>query len=738
MKNKILTLVFATASLTVAAQTTITFDSNDYKSVGVYDTWEESPFRTGVLAGNAKVLKNPFTETTGVKNSTDSILGVQRSRFGSNTFGVRVDLNTAISTSETTQYVHALVYKPNTSPVMLVGLGKRESFTDEPTTVEQFWVTSNFTPKANQWCDMVFPIKTVTGVKIYSWVIVPDLASPHTLTSDFACYVDQIAVTSSSSQRTGPFTSSTVTPDPDTEDTTAIYGVNFDKTQTNTRETDNGNGIRYLKGISLAGDEGTQSYTPDTTDTRYHLVYKDATDTITFNVKPGSTYTPSVSYQGNWMHAYAYIDYDNDGQFTPVLSDGKNASGSEAVSYSGYNPSSESTVYNSSGTTLTGSNRNTLSMPSFTIPSSTKPGIYRMRFKVDWNCIDAGGGDGSNSTNMQSIIDNGGGIIDILLNVHDDNVAVSAQHRNGSITESDGSELRTTTTFNQSFGIVVSPAPGFENKDIVVKHGYNLSGAQYVNNNRQWQEITYTADQFGSDGSVTIPATAVDGEVNILGNFAQKQYVSLNDTEEMPTDEYGENCVIFSRTFSTKYYNTVCLPFSLTEAQYKAAFGNDTKVYLYDNNNSEGNVYFYSSKKIEANVPFLMTTSTTSNTFLFDNVTIVEGTPKVNGTDYDYVGNYEGQILLPYGTYFISSNVLYRSIGLSKMKGYRAYIQPHSDSANSRLNLFVDGMPTSIDQVVMSDDDPASVYTTEGIELSSKANLQKGVYIKGGKKVFTK
>ncbi len=738
MKNKILTLVFATASLTVAAQTTITFDSNDYKSVGVYDTWEESPFRTGVLAGNAKVLKNPFTETTGVKNSTDSILGVQRSRFGSNTFGVRVDLNTAISTSETTQYVHALVYKPNTSPVMLVGLGKRESFTDEPTTVEQFWVTSNFTPKANQWCDMVFPIKTVTGVKIYSWVIVPDLASPHTLTSDFACYVDQIAVTSSSSQRTGPFTSSTVTPDPDTEDTTAIYGVNFDKTQTNTRETDNGNGIRYLKGISLAGDEGTQSYTPDTTDTRYHLVYKDATDTITFNVKPGSTYTPSVSYQGNWMHAYAYIDYNNDGLFTPVLSDGKNASGSEAVSYSGYNPSSESTVYNSSGTTLTGSNRNTLSMPSFTIPSSTKPGIYRMRFKVDWNCIDAGGGDGSNSTNMQSIIDNGGGIIDILLNVHDDNVAVSAQHRNGSITESDGSELRTTTTFNQSFGIVVSPAPGFENKDIVVKHGYNLSGAQYVNNNRQWQEITYTADQFGSDGSVTIPATAVDGEVNILGNFAQKQYVSLYDTEEMPTDEYGENCVIFSRTFSTKYYNTVCLPFSLTEAQYKAAFGNDTKVYLYDNNNSEGNVYFYSSKKIEANVPFLMTTSTTSNTFLFDNVTIVEGTPKVNGTDYDYVGNYEGQILLPYGTYFISSNVLYRSIGLSKMKGYRAYIQPHSDSANSRLNLFVDGMPTSIDQVVMSDDDPASVYTTEGIELSSKANLQKGVYIKGGKKVFTK
>ena len=738
MKNKILTLVFAAMSVTVAAQTTITFDSNDYKSVGVYDTWEESPFRTGALAGNAKVVLNPFTSTTGVQNYTDSILGVQRSRFGSNTFGVRVDLNSAIATSETTQYVHALIYKPNTSSVMLVGLGKRESFTDEPTTVEQFWVTSKYTPKANQWCDMVFPIKTVTGVKIYSWVIVPDLASPHTLTSDFACYVDQIAVTSSSSQRTGPFNKET-TPDPDPdEDTTAIYGVNFDKTQTNTRETDNGNGIRYLKGVSLAGDEGTQSYTPDTTDELYHLVYKDAAETVTFNVKAGSTYTPSVSYQGDWMHAYAYIDYDNDGQFTPVLSNGKNASGSEAVSYSGYSPSSENTIYNSSGTKLSGSSRNTLSMPSFTIPASTKPGIYRMRFKVDWNCIDAGGGDGSNTVNMQSIIDNGGGIVDVLLNVHDDSVAVSAQHRNGSIAESDGSSLRSTTTFNQSFGVVVSPAPGFENGSLVVKHGYNLSGEQYVNNNRQWQQITYTADQFGSDGSVTIPASAVDGEVNLIGNFVEQQYLSLYDTEALPTDQFGKQNVVFSRSFSTTNYNTVCLPFSLTEEQYKAAFGDDTRVYTYENNNTEGNLYFYSAKKIEANVPFLMTTTTTSNTFRFADVTLVEGDPVTEGVEYDFVGNYAGSILLPSGTYFISSNKIYQSIGLSKMKGYRAYIRPRSASASTKLNLYVDGTITDIDQVVISDNDPASVYTTEGVELSEKTKLQKGVYIKGGKKVITK
>ena len=376
MNHKIYTLALSALSLAAAAQTSVTFDTQDYKNVGVYDTWEESPFRTGTLEGNAQVIDNCFNNTgAGISNKTTKILGVQRSRFGSNTFGVRVDLNSPLSTSETTKYVHVLVYKPNTSKVMLVGLGKRESFTEEPTDIEQFWVESNYSTTANQWCDMVFPIKTVTGVKVYSFVIVPDLASPHALTQDYACYIDQIEVNSSSSQRRGPFTSDggTVTPDP--EPTDEVYSVNFDKTQTNTRESSSTSEIRYLKGVSLKGSDAGYSYAPETTDALYHLVYKDATASIVWNVKAGNSYTPAVNYQGNWMHAYAYIDYNNDGKFTPVITNNVNSSSSEAVSYSAYNASDENTLYTTTGSSLTGDSRKTLSMPAFTIPSSTKPGI---------------------------------------------------------------------------------------------------------------------------------------------------------------------------------------------------------------------------------------------------------------------------------------------------------------------------------------------------------------------------
>lgn len=739
MNHKIYTLALSALSLAAAAQTSVTFDTQDYKSVGVYDTWEESPFRTGTLEGNAQVINNCFNNTgAGISNKTTKILGVQRSRFGSNTFGVRVDLNSPLSTSETTKYVHVLVYKPNTSKVMLVGLGKRESFTEEPTDIEQFWVESNYSMTANQWCDMVFPIKTVTGVKVYSFVIVPDLASPHALTQDYACYIDQIEVNSRSSQRRGPFTSSGGTVEPEPEPTDEVYSVNFDKTQTNTRESSSTGGIRYLKGVSLKGSDAEYSYAPETTDALYHLVYKDATASIVWNVKAGNSYTPAVNYQGNWMHAYAYIDYNNDGKFTPVITNNVNSSSSEAVSYSAYNASDENTLYTTTGSSLTGDSRKTLSMPAFAIPSSTKPGIYRMRFKVDWNCIDAGGGDGSNSVNMQNIVNNGGGIIDVLLNVHGDNVVVNAQNRNGSLTTSDNASLiNYSTAFGKSFGIKIEPAPGFENDNIVVRHGYNLSGEQYVNNNRQWSEIKYMSSQFGNDGSFTIPADIVDGDISIVGNFAQKKYVSFDESEAMP-DVNGKINVTLTRKFSTQYYNTVCLPFSLNEAQIQAAFGSDVRVYAYDNSRNDGVIYFDSSDKVVANVPFLLTISTENGVFNFDNVTIESGEPVATGTDYDYVGNYDGKITLPYGTYFFNSNTFYRSIGKSTMKGYRAYFKEHESAGSRPIKLVIDGMPTAIENILAPESGDADIYSTDGVKMQDFKNLQKGVYINGHNKVLKK
>lgn len=158
----------------------ISFDTKDYKAVGVYDTWEESPFRKGMLKGNCRVVNGQ--------------LAVQRSRYGSNTFGARIDLKQTFELTHEYKYVHVFIHKPVGSRAMLVGLGKRRERAGQSHETEQFWVLSKDIVPAGQWTDVVFPIKGSEGVDIYSLVVVPDCESPHNLKEDFACYIDDIEV----------------------------------------------------------------------------------------------------------------------------------------------------------------------------------------------------------------------------------------------------------------------------------------------------------------------------------------------------------------------------------------------------------------------------------------------------------------------------------------------------------------------------------------------------------------
>lgn len=183
--------------LSVTAQT-IDFESHDgYRSLGVYDTWEQSPFRTGELKGNAQIVDNFLNDG----NTSSKILGIQRSRFGSNTFGVRIDLVKPFAISPDTVYVHVKMHKPAVGKVMLVGLGKRTERAGQSSETEQFWVYSENDVVPGKWNDAVFAVRGNKGVEIYSLVVVPDCQSPHDLKNDFAAYIDDIEINADKSPR---------------------------------------------------------------------------------------------------------------------------------------------------------------------------------------------------------------------------------------------------------------------------------------------------------------------------------------------------------------------------------------------------------------------------------------------------------------------------------------------------------------------------------------------------------
>jgi hypothetical protein len=499
--KKYMALAALAVALPASAQTTsfeIGFETSDgYRSLGVYDTWEQSPFRTGAIISPERyvgVTKNPDTavnEELGIQpNPSKKVLAVQRSRYGSNTFGARIDLADTLHMTTATRYVHVMVLKPQgeTANIMVIGLGKRRDWKEQSPETEQFWVTSSSTLNENAWTDLVFPISTNEYVDIHSLVLVPDLASPHLRTSDFVAYFDEIEINDN----------------PRTRIASTFYPVNFDADQKPTRSDRALNSAAF----TIAGEEA-QNVNVDKTK-----VYNNQTETASITARPGSSVSIKMSYTGNWMSGYAYVDWDNDGQFKPVIEDNKPAAGSELVSYSYLNG------YNSLGESLPNGNSVSggyITCPTFTIPEDTPFGIYRMRLKVDWDSDDAGGNADPNNL----IVSNGGAILDILLNVHDEEVDISANQLNGDVLADDGTVLsEKRIPFGQTFKIKMDPAPDFTYTGVVITHGYNLDGPEYVRDNRQYKSITIPASSFDSEThEYSIPTSYIDGEVRIEGLF---------------------------------------------------------------------------------------------------------------------------------------------------------------------------------------------------------------------------
>ena len=179
------------------------------------------------------------------------------------------------------------------------------------------------------------------------------------------------------------------TPEPPVDD----YAINFDK------DAKQNHSSRYSTSVSLQ-QTGKDKQTIEFGKTMNG--YEDLT-ADKFTVEAGSEVTPSIGYVGEWMHGYVYIDLDNNKQFS-FNADGADQTGTEVVSYSYYKDQ------NSKGEAVE-SNCNVNPMPAFTAP--TTPGTYRIRFKVDWDNIDAGGSVATGN----SILNNGGGIYDATLEV---------------------------------------------------------------------------------------------------------------------------------------------------------------------------------------------------------------------------------------------------------------------------------------------------------------------------------
>ena len=201
-----------------------------------------------------------------------------------------------------------------------------------------------------------------------------------------------------------------------TEKVIPPYNVNFDKNIS--RAAANG---RALSGIVFTpANSEAKTLTIDSSTKRYLDLTED--ENMVLSCAPGEEINVTLKHGGSWMHGYVYIDLDNDQQFS-FKEGSTDQSGTDLVSFFFYNGEfgNDGPGVNSLGEAISGNDRNpggNIACPKFTAP---KEGTYRIRFKTDWNSVDAGGqiaADGT-CTGANGILANSGTIVDATLEVVD-------------------------------------------------------------------------------------------------------------------------------------------------------------------------------------------------------------------------------------------------------------------------------------------------------------------------------
>lgn len=235
-------------------------------------------------------------------------------------------------------------------------------------------------------------------------------------------------------------------------------------------------------------------------------IYNDLMDQVVDGVI-GEPLTVSCDYSGKALHSYFYIDLNQDGKFSVDLDANQQpTTKSELLSFT-YYQGKDSQNHDVAETV---SPRN---LPVYNLPEDIPAGMYRARIKIDKNNVNASGSNGENGYNLAK---EGGFVVDFLLNVRHKTVKLDLQSMNGSLVGPYNGGVKKRVVAGKMIKLLPVPiAAGYEpDKMIVVRHGQNLNGEQYIHGNRQWEEysIPYTK-------SIEIPAEKVNGDVRVTLNF---------------------------------------------------------------------------------------------------------------------------------------------------------------------------------------------------------------------------
>lgn len=218
-----------------------------------------------------------------------------------------------------------------------------------------------------------------------------------------------------------------------------------------------------------------------------------------------------------------------------------------------------------------------------------------------------------------------------------------------------------------------------------------------------------------------------------------------NENEANNIEAWENSDITLNRTLVADKWNTLCVPFAISEEEIKANFGEGTLVEKLDAVNGN-TVNFADATSIEAGVPYLIKPTVAGTTYTFNGKDVIADAPKTEGNaDVTFQGIYSPTDITNGGTVKAAGvtedgKVLFVNAD-SKTKAFRCFftLDDNATISPAMLKISIKGVETAINSIVMGNNNAAdnAIYNLQGQRVNGNS-LTKGIYIKNGKKFAVK
>lgn len=233
--------------------------------------------------------------------------------------------------------------------------------------------------------------------------------------------------------------------------------------------------------------------------------------------------------------------------------------------------------------------------------------------------------------------------------------------------------------------------------------------------------------------------------IRVYVEYPNVKTFEYNENEANNIEAWEISDITLNRTLVANKWNTLCVPFAISEEEIKANFGEGTLVEKLDAVNGN-TVNFADATSIEAGVPYLIKPTVAGTTYTFNGKDVIADAPKTEGNaDVTFKGIYSPTDITNKGTVKAAGvteggKVLFVNPG-SKTKAFRCFftISDNASITPAMLKVSIKGVETAINSIVMGNSNATdnAVYNLQGQRVNGNS-LAKGIYIKNGKKFAVK